>query len=169
MKSKSVIDEIIGGCPESEQTARQPKKRVFLVHGRSHVIRDQIELFLRKDMQLDVEVMESGANLGSTLPEKFERAASTCSFAVLLFTADDVLRQENGDVTIRARQNVILECGYFWGRLGRSQVAVLVEKPREIELPTDLDGVAWIPITEDLYETKEKLRKELSQAGVLGQ
>jgi predicted nucleotide-binding protein len=38
---------------------------------------------------------------------------------------------------------VILELGYFIGRLGRRQVCALMVG--EIELPSDIFGVAWTP------------------------
>jgi predicted nucleotide-binding protein len=39
----------------------------------------------------------------------------------------------------RARQNVILELGYFWGSLGRSRIFTLIKG--EIELPSDIYGI----------------------------
>ena len=43
-----------------------------------------------------------------------------------------------------ARQNVVLERGFFVGVLRRDRVAVLYEQG--VELPSDLQGVAWIPL-----------------------
>ena len=40
-----------------------------------------------------------------------------------------------------ARQNVVFEAGYFIGRLGRENVAILVDKG--IEIPSDLQGVVY--------------------------
>jgi predicted nucleotide-binding protein len=68
----------------------------------------------------------------------------------------------------RARQNVVLEIGYFWGSIGRREsVAFLVEDDPIMELPNDIQGLGWIPITNDLGETKLKLRHELEHAGVI--
>lgn len=41
----------------------------------------------------------------------------------------------------RARQNVILELGYFLGRLGRKHVCAL--KTGNLELPSDYAGVVY--------------------------
>ena len=41
----------------------------------------------------------------------------------------------------QARQNVVFEAGYFIGRLGRENVAILVDKG--IEIPSDLQGVVY--------------------------
>ena len=141
---------------------------IFLVHGQNHAIRDQLDLFLTKDLGLTVRVMAAGPHKGRTLPEKFEEVAATCAFAVFVLTADDVLRTADGRSVRQARQNVILEIGYFWGTLGRrGRVAFLVENHSEMELPSDVQGIGWISITGDLGETKLRLRQELAAAGVL--
>ena len=113
--------------------------------------------------------MQAGAHLGRSLPEKFEEIARECSFAVFIMTADDVLRiNKSGKLIKRARQNVILEVGYFWGLLGRhGNVAFLVENDPDMELPSDIQGLGWIPITPDLGETKLQLHSEFRSAGLI--
>ncbi len=41
----------------------------------------------------------------------------------------------------RARQNVVLELGFFLGRLGRNRVAVVYEDG--VEIPSDYSGVLF--------------------------
>lgn len=163
-KTKSKVHE-----PSMSKAAiRVTPNRVFIVHGRDHVIRDKIDLFLTKDCGLETVVMEAGAHTGRTLPEKFEEMASSCSFAVFVLSADDdLLERGTGAPRRRARQNVILEVGFFWGLLGRKgNCAFLVENHPEMELPSDIQGIGWIPITTDLAETKSRLAKELQAAGI---
>ena len=62
----------------------------------------------------------------------------------------------------RARQNVILELGYFVGRLGRGKVMAL--KKGDLEVPGDYDGVVYTPF-DDHGGWKQKLVKELQVAG----
>jgi predicted nucleotide-binding protein len=139
------------------------KNKVFIVHGQNLSVRDAIDLYLTKELKIPTVVMQAGHFGGRTLPEKFEELASTCSFAIFILTADDILHdQSNNKHLKRARQNVVLEVGYFWGALGRrNKVAFLVDQDPQMELPSDIQGVGWIPITPDLAETKMKLRKEL--------
>jgi predicted nucleotide-binding protein len=139
---------------------------IFIVHGRDHIVRDRLDLFLSKDLGLKTIVMQAGPMRGMTIPEKLEAAAHETAFAIFIITADDVLSL-NGKPIRRARQNVILEIGYFWALLGRrDRVAFLVEDHPEMELPSDIQGVGWIPITVDLVETKSKLLAELKAAGL---
>lgn len=142
---------------------------VFIVHGRNHTLRDQIDLFLTKDLGLKTTVMQAGAHGGRTLPEKFEEIASTSDFAIFLLTADDHLQDlATNAIFKRARQNVILEVGYFWGVLGRRQrVLFLVEADALMELPSDIQGIGWVPLTADLGETKLRIQVELKEAGLI--
>jgi predicted nucleotide-binding protein len=63
----------------------------------------------------------------------------------------------------RARQNVVLELGFFIGALGRGRVALLYEE--EVELPSDIAGVLYLPL-DDAGAWKAKLAREMSDAGV---
>jgi predicted nucleotide-binding protein len=149
---------------------RTGPSRVFIVHGHNLAVRDQIDLFLSRDLGLRTAVMQAGAHGGRTLPEKFEEIAASCDFAVFLLTADDHLQHLGTGARVkRARQNVILEVGYFWGALGRRhKVAFVVEADAAMELPSDIQGLGWIPLTADLGETKLRLQAELRSAGLLG-
>ena len=63
----------------------------------------------------------------------------------------------------RARQNVILELGYFIGRLGRPRVCALHKG--SVEIPTDYHGVLFVPM--DAGDGwKLKLAKEMKAVGL---
>ena len=62
-----------------------------------------------------------------------------------------------------ARQNIILEFGYFMGRLGRQRVCCLYKG--DIELPSDVRGIVTIPFDKTISEIKGKIVKELEEAG----
>ena len=80
-------------------------------------------------------------------------------------TPDDVgsLASDPKMLKSRARQNVILELGYFMGRLGRSRVCALYKG--EIELPSDYQGVIYIEI-DNAGAWRTKLAQEFVQAKV---
>ena len=60
----------------------------------------------------------------------------------------------------RARQNVILEFGYFIGLLGRDKVCCLYKG--DVELPSDMQGIVYIPFNKSVSEVRDKIVKELS-------
>ncbi len=152
--------------PKADITPRQGK--IFIVHGSNHTVRDAIKTYLTKDLSIPedmIEVLEMEPFKGRTLIEKFEDVASRCRFAIIILSGDDVLWIPPLKRERRARQNVILELGFFWGRLGRQHLALLVDS--RIKRPSDIDGVGYIPITEDLAQTKLELQKELKAAGLI--
>ena len=63
----------------------------------------------------------------------------------------------------RARQNVVLELGYFSALLGRDRVAVLYKEA--VEIPSDYLGVVYTKMDE-AGSWKFALAKELKIAGV---
>ena len=68
----------------------------------------------------------------------------------------DVLR-------VRARQNVVLEFGFFIGKLGRNRVCCLYKG--DVELPSDMKGIVYVPFEKNLNECKDKIIEELKEAG----
>lgn len=115
-------------------------RRVFVVHGHDGEARELVARFL-KSMDFEPIILHEQPNQGGTVIEKFE-THSDVGFAVVLLTPDDVGRSVKEEkLNPRARQNVVLELGYFIGRLGRTKVCAL--KRGDVELPSDYVGIVW--------------------------
>ncbi len=141
-----------------------PSNKVFVVHGHDSLAKTEVARTIEK-LGLEAIILHEQANEGKTIVEKFERDASQVSVAVVILTPDDIGYPKNkpSEQKPRARQNVILELGYFSGVLGRSNVCVLYKG--EVEIPTDYLGVVYIPL-DDGGSWKFNLGKELKQAGL---
>lgn len=148
--------------PVSPSPALNGGRRVFLVHGHDDAVRLSAERFLRQ-LLLEPVVLSDRANEGRTIIEKFEHH-SDVSFAVVLLTPDDVGAKADPvpELKPRARQNVVLELGYFLGRLSRKRVCALHRGA--VELPSDLHGVLYVSMDE--ADWKLKLAKEMRAAGL---
>lgn len=59
----------------------------------------------------------------------------------------------------RARQNVVLEFGYFMGLLSRDRVCCLYTG--DVELPSDMRGIVYVPFENSVIEARETIVKEL--------
>lgn len=57
----------------------------------------------------------------------------------------------------------MLELGTVLSRIGRQRVAILYKE--SVELPSDINGLLYIPFKEPIDEVKAKLYTELRQAG----
>ena len=137
-------------------------RRVFVVHGHDNEAKESAARFLER-LGLEPIILHEQASSGPTIIEKFEIYSGDIAFAVVLLTPDDVGCPRNGpnEPNPRARQNVILELGYFMGRLGRDRVCALHR--RGVELPSDYQGVIYIEL-DTSGAWKAKLAQELVQA-----
>jgi len=136
--------------------------RVFIVHGRDDTAQYKVASFLRR-VELEPIVLHEQANMGRHLLTKFIDEAELVTFAVIVMTADDVGGFSSSELAPRARQNVILELGYFLAHLGQSRVCALVA-PR-LETPSDFDGIVYIKMDED-SRWEDELERELRAAGM---
>lgn len=146
----------------STQTVLKPpfSRKVFIVHGHDDGSREAVARFLER-IGLEAVILHEQANQGRTIIEKVV-AHSDVGFAVVLLTPDDEGCAKGGNPEPRARQNVLLELGYFIGRLGRDKVCAL--KRGTLEIPSDFAGVVW-----ETMDTsggwKQALARELEAAG----
>jgi predicted nucleotide-binding protein len=137
------------------------KTKVFIVHGHDEGPRESVARFLER-MGLQPVILHEQASRGMTIPEKLITHGDV-GFAVVLLTPDDLGRAKTStEDHPRARQNVILELGYFVGRLGRDKVCALLKGG--IEMPSDYVGTVYINWDAASAWTLE-LAKELRAAG----
>ncbi len=137
-----------------------PSKKVFVVHGHDEGAREAVARYLEK-LGFEAIILHERASQGKTIIEKIE-AQSDVGFAVVLLTPDDFGGRKGEQPKDRARQNVLLELGYFVGKLGRSRVCAL--KRGDIEVPSDFGGVAYVSYDE-AGGWKRELGGELEAAG----
>lgn len=137
-------------------------EKIFIVHGRDTDAVNRVKVFVHSITGIMPQILADQPGRGDTIIEKFEREAETSDYAIVLLTADDEGRNkaDGGDLQNRARQNVILELGYFFGKLGRSKVVVL---NGGVEQPSDVHGLNYIAYPSQMWT--EELRRELRNAG----
>ncbi len=154
--------DAIEGEGSMQQNRQQPQRsnKIFIVHGHDGEARETVARFL-ESVGLVPIILHEQANKGRTIIEKVE-ANSDVSFAVVLLTPDDEGCAKGGVSEPRARQNVLLELGYFIGRLGRDRVCAL--KRGMLEIPSDFAGVVWEPMDAS-NGWKQALGRELEAAG----
>jgi predicted nucleotide-binding protein len=167
---ESMVEEIEKYWDESQESPVRvdlsirpgnPKaSRIFIIHGSDEAVKEKVARILQ-NLGIEPIILHEQANAGRTLIEKFE-SHSNVDFAVALLTSDDVgaAKQNRDNLQPRARQNVIMELGYFLGKIGRQRVCALYSEG--VEIPSDYKGVAYIPLS---GQWKIDLGKELKQAG----
>lgn len=145
----------------TETVLKSPfSRKIFIVHGHDDGARETVARFLER-IGLEAVILHEQANQGRTIIEKVV-ANSDVGFAVVLLTPDDEGCVKGGTPEPRARQNVLLELGYFIGRLGRDKVCAL--KRGTLEIPSDFAGVVWETMDSN-GGWKQALARELEAAG----
>ena len=155
-------------------------KKVFIVHGRDRQSLAELKTLLKK-LGLAPIVLHEQPSGSRTIVEKLEKYSSV-GYAFVILTPDDVfiptalgheidkkkgtikeLHFLTGQLIRRARQNVVLEFGYFMNLLGRDRVCCLYKG--DVELPSDMHGIVYIPFKESINEIRTRIIKELKAVG----
>jgi predicted nucleotide-binding protein len=141
--------------------------KVFVVYGHETGARTQLEAMLRR-WGLEPLILDQLPSEGQTIIEKLESYTTSVNFAVVLATPDDQGHRSghSDEIAYRARQNVVLELGMLLSRLGRKRVAILLKQQENMERPSDIQGLIYIPFKQDLEkEAGLLLAKEMHAQG----
>lgn len=142
---------------------RAGEERVFVVHGRDEGAKLRLVRFLEK-VGLEPVVLHEKPGGGRPMIEKFSDYADV-AFAIVLLTPDDEgrLAEESQPLRPRARQNVLVELGFFLGKLGTSRVCALCGPT--VDVPSDFEGLLRIRM-DDADAWQLPLARELKHAGL---
>ncbi len=139
--SRSAIEGVLAVLDETTSDDRislklhdpDPEVVIFIGHGRDPQW-EKLKSHLQDKHDLDVISYETGARAGHTIRDILDSMSEESSFALLVLTGED--KSEDG---LRARQNVIHECGLFQGCLGFDRAIMLVEDG--VKLASNFDGI----------------------------
>lgn len=155
--------------PDAPVNPSSASKKVFIVHGHDDTAREQLELVIHK-LGLDPFILANTGGGGLTLIEalesEFNPGANQATFGIVLMTPDDMGYSKNDgadNAQPRPRQNVVLEMGMLISAIGRGNVAIL--KKGHVEVPSDAQGILYIPFNDHVKETVPKLTDRLRAAG----
>lgn len=155
---------------------KSPKKQIFISHGKDMKSLNELKDILT-GFGLEPIILSEQPSSGKTVMEKLE-TYSDVGYVFVILTPDDLggfveigskwsrpkrLRKFLKTAHNRPRQNVILEFGYFVGKLGRERVTCLLKKP--VEQPSDMQGIVYLSFKNSLTEIREGILKELQVAG----
>jgi predicted nucleotide-binding protein len=158
----SLFNSVEISTAQDDLSGPQIGDTIFIVHGHDGETKLEVAGFVERITGGRPVILNEQADLGLTIIEKLEKYASEAGFAIILLTADDVGKAKGAaQLNPRARQNVVLECGYFMAKLGRGRVVVLYET--EVELPSDVSGVLYKSLAGNWCI---ELARELKAAGI---
>lgn len=177
-----VTSEVIQQHEQLNNTALP--NSVFLVHGHDYIFLEEVKNTLA-GWGIESIILKDEENIIQGIPQnlfaKFHQHSARAKFAIVLLTPDDLgsaIREYEaefqGDMVrdkalqYRARQNVILEMGFFYGRLGSERVLIIQKHTRgyfpRFERPSDLDGILFDEVDQSI-RWKFILYRRLQQEG----
>jgi CheY-like chemotaxis protein len=133
----------------------------FIVHGHDENLRLELINYLTGRLAFPMPIiLKDESEDGRIIIEKLEELSENVDVVFVLLTPDDICIsvEEKNTKLQRARQNVILELGYFLGKFGRKSGKIILVKKGEVELPSNLNGLLFIEISDTVLAAGEKFR-----------
>ena len=175
INSNELIENLIDASVESTTIVKSPiinskissntndSTDVFIVHGHDNEAKQEVARFIEK-LNINAVILHEQPNKGRTVIEKLVEESHTAGYAIILLTPDDVgyVKGTEKQEEFRSRQNVVLELGYFIGKIGRENICVLLKDNTTI--PSDFNGVLYIEMDKP-GRWKLDLARELNESG----
>jgi len=142
---------------------RTPK--VFIVHGHDNEQLLELKNFIQNKLKWgEPSILREKAGLGKTIIERFETEVRNVDIVFVLLTPDDNLDQSSSCLR-RARQNVIFEMGFFYAKLQRTSGKVILLVKDNLDIPSDINGITYIDISNGIHSAGEDIRRETDASG----
>lgn len=165
-KNTEKIKEILKNIDTLKMNSSEEKTKIFVVYGHDNAAKAQLEAILRR-WELEPLILDQLVSGGKMILEKLEEYMLQAQFGIVLATPDDIGYPKNSenDKKYRVRQNVVLELGMLLGLLKREKVVILLQEQENMEKPSDIQGLIYLPFKEDVNEVIIPLIKELNKHG----
>ena len=141
--------------------------KIFVVHGHNEEMKEKVARFL-EHLDLHPVILHEQPDRGRNVLDKLIEESKQACFAIILLSPDDYgysVKDRDEDRKTRGRQNVILELGFFIGKLGKDNVVALYQEDKNFDLPSDVVGTLYKKY--DLAGAwKKEIAKELRAAGI---
>jgi predicted nucleotide-binding protein len=148
----------------SSPTGATGPKPIFVGHGKNKVPLQQLQRLL-STFQIPHKVVVDEANLGRPIPQKVKETIEECGSAILIFTRDEKLFDENGKEIWRPSENVVHELGATSLAYGDR---IVIFKEKGLHFPTNFQSIGYIEFeAEDLQARTADLLKELIGFGLV--
>ena len=145
------------------RTVERP--RSFIVHGHDEALLLEMKDYIQNVLNWPRPVvLREQPSCGKTIIEKFEALVDDVDLVFVLLTPDDEMASSSAgsDRSRRARQNVILELGFFLGKLQRLSGKIILLYKGSLDIPSDISGIIYIDITNGIDAVGEQIRKEIA-------
>jgi predicted nucleotide-binding protein len=150
----NTIKQMLNDVGKNERI-KTPK--IFIVHGHDDLLKLQLKNYLQNVLKFSEPIILHERSIETrTIIQKFEEESIGVDIVFVLLSPDP----EN---TNNPRQNVLLELGYFLGKMQNNKGKIILLHSKGAKLPTDLDGLIYIDVTNGIEYAGESIRKEIKE------
>jgi hypothetical protein len=142
-RSESAKSE--GRSPENQQP-----KPIFLAHGKNRAPLAKLEKILR-DFGIPYKIVMDEANLARPISQKVRDTMAQCGSAIVMFTRDEKLFDEEGSEVWRPSQNVVYELGAALYAYGQN---VVILKEKGLSFASNYAGIGYIEFDAENIEAQ---------------
>ena len=133
------------------------RRRVHIIHGEDEAMKQAVVKTLEQ-LGLEPVILHEQPDQGRNLLGEFSEY-SDVTFAIVLLSPDDTATQAP-----KPSQNVVLELGFFLGKLGGKSVMPIYRENKNFDLPADIAGAVYVKFDGE-GTWKFKLAKALQNNG----
>ena len=140
--------------------------KTFIVHGHDQILKMKLKNYLQNVLHFSEPIiLHEKPNWGRTIIDKFEDYADDIDIVFVILSPDDEIQVSlsKKDNYRQSRQNVLFELGYFYGKLQRTSGKVILLYKEGTQLPTDIQGLGYVNISNGIEASGEDIRRELSE------
>src|SRR6266498_1644228 len=159
--NNQIVSHIENKSQKNEVQASPNNQRVFITHGKNHVIVAQLKDLLSFGKFVPV-VAEEHETPSKPVPEKVLDDMRSCFAGVIHVASEDELLDKEGQVYHKINENVLIEIGAAMALYGKNYI-LLVNK--QVHLPSNLQGlyISYYEGEKLDYEATMKLLKAFSE------
>ena len=151
--------------PEPDTPSIQSKpKQIFVAHGKNRKPLEQLEKILTT-FNVNYKVAVNEPNAGMPISEQVAGLMRDSTSGIFIFTADEKITKEDGQVAWRPSQNVIYELGAA-SVLYREKIVIFKEE--HVSFGSDFSALGYISFEKDSLDAKtSNLMVELINLGFM--
>ncbi len=158
---EEIPEEINYGEEKPEEQIENKQIKVFISHGKNKKILGQIKTMLEFGNFIPV-IAEQQETTAIPVPEKIMKSMRECDSAIINISADEMIKDEEGNEGYKINENVLIEVGSAFV-LYDTKVILLVDK--RIHLPSNLQGIYRSEYEGDelSWDSGMKIQKQLTE------
>jgi predicted nucleotide-binding protein len=156
---------LLGALERLRLLPNAPMPKAFVVHGHDEKTLAEVVSYIKESLRWqEPVVLRNAPSAGRTIIEKFEEYAFRVDCVFVILTPDDIVIASGSDDDKRhSRPNVIFELGFFYAQFGRKSGRTLLLHKGSVELPSDIQGIVWIDISNGIAEADKAIRAEVAR------